>query len=228
MEVEMGKNSSHNTGNNSNGPNKILIEFISNYQNNKQWLNFAASQLFSVPELYRPECLDPEDYVSEAKTFLLENVEVIGDAFSTALFLLTLNNKTLRMNQRYLKQYVFLLIKWKLSRAVRKQKKIVRFPDNEGIEEEELVIPRAKLNSDYIVKFNDPFDENLKYKSKEFIDLCLRVLEKKNQFYKIIFDDRLNGMSNKDIAGKYKITVRKVENYIKKIFRYLRSILWFD
>ena len=216
---------------NKKAPHPILINFIINKINNKQWLHYAREQFFSVPEITRPQHLEPKDFVFEVTVFILGNTTVVGHSSLAPVFELKTKTKTLLMSQQLLKHHIFLQIKSKISHAMRAQSKFVRIPENNEIvsreaeTDDEIPVKHSNVDEDFTIKPDDPFDETLRYKSKEFIEIILTILEKKNTLYKIIFDDKLSGLSNIEIAQRYKMPVHQVENNIKKIFRYLRNNL---
>jgi hypothetical protein len=235
METEMERRSTLDSNSNhiTKPPHKILVQFIIDETNNKQWLNYACKLLMPVSEIIRPGLLDPEDYLEEVKTNILKNTIIVDDNPQAPLFESKTKTRVLRMNRQFLKHHIFLQIYSQITHAIRSQKRIIRYPDDEEIEDnnietwDDLPVCGSKPNGDFIQEFEDTLDENVIFnsKSKEFIELCLQILEKKDMLWKLIFDDKLSGMTNLELAEKYNLTVRQVENYYKRIIRYLKKHL---
>ena len=117
-----------------------------------------------------------------------------------------------------------------MSHEFRSEQKTIPLPhwdeDDEGepSSEDDTLLCKKSSKNEFIAQFDDPFEQSPIFQSKEFIDLCCSSLEKKNLLYELLFEERLNGKPNRDIARKYKLSVRQVENIRKKINRHITSI----
>jgi hypothetical protein len=225
VEKEIVKRGSSNFQSQSPEQQEVLVNFIIDKPNNKKWLNYAQYKFFVKSKFSRPGPLEPEDYVSNVKEFILNNVTVIDASSDSPRFEITTKSKTFILTWEGLKRYVISLIKWEMSHAFRIEKNIFPLPhwdeDDKGepSSEDDIILCRDNPDSEFVVSFNDPFDETLIYQSKEFIEECCQTLEKENFIYRIIFEELLNKSPNREIAIKYKMHVRNVENIRKIINR---------
>ena len=202
----------------------VLVNFIINKSNNKKWLNYAQYKFFVKSKFSRPGPLEPEDNVSEAKTIILENIIVTDTSSDSTCFTLTKDDKIFNMTYKELGKYVLILIKWDMSHAFRKEKNIFPLPnwdeDEEGEppSEDDILLCKDNPDSAFIAQFEDPLEEPSIYNSKEFIEECCQSLEKENLLYGLVFEELLKKSPNREIAKKYKLQVRNVEN-IRKIIK---------
>ncbi len=209
----------------SSAKRNVLVNFLVNTSNNIKWLKFATTKLNVLSRLGLTGCLEAQDYVSEAKVMILEIVSVINAYTPDPRFTITVNGKTFVMVSAQLSNYVCLLIKWQISRFFRNEQKTIPLPhwdeDEEGEmpADDEILLCRKNLQSEYVVPFNDPFDDNLL--SEEFIEEFCKSLEKSEPLLGAVLAERLKGIPNRLIARKYKISVRQVEIIRKTLKRRL-------
>jgi len=215
----------------SSAKRKVLVDFLTNTKNNLKWLGYSEKKLLMRARLGQTGCLEAQDYVSDAKVIILEIVTVLNAFTTNPRFSVNINGKIITMVQAQLSNYVLLLIKWNISRTFRQEIKTVPLPqwdeddDGEVSAEDEILLYRKNPLSEFIVPFNDPFDESNYYMSKKFIEECCTALEKKDPFLCRVFEDNLNGIPNRTIARKYKISVRDVEIIRKTIKRSIKILL---
>ena len=82
--------------------------------------------------------------------------------------------------------------------------------------DDELVPDKTALHDDLIIPFNDPFEIDPATKSKEIIEMCFALLEKKNPRYLKIFELRLKGIPNREIAPLLNLDITNVQNTWEK------------
>jgi hypothetical protein len=208
----------------------ILVNFLNDKSNNSKWLNYA-SRKFLIKSMYDyTGCLSPEDYVSEAKVIILDIVIVEDTSCSITRFRIDKNGESIFLSRKDLFSYFFLLIKWEMSHSFRDEQNTVPMPqwnnnnDGEPAGDDDILLCRDNPGNDFVVKFDDPYDETIKYNSKEFIEECCHELEREDVLYRIIFEELLDGSANRFIAAKYKLPIRRVENISKTIHRRIRQI----
>ena len=208
----------------SSAKRKVLVDFLTNKSNNIKWLRYASDKVLKMQRFGLSKCLEAEDYVSEAKVIILEFATVTNAFTEYPRFSITRNGKTISMSRDQLYNYFFLLIKWNLSYALRKDQKTIPLPhwdeDDDGdiSSEDEVLLFKKDPQNEFIIPFNNPFEEIEKSKLEGLIDNCIDSLEVKDPLIRKIFEERLEGVPNRIIAGKYDIPVRKVES-IRKIIR---------
>ena len=122
------------------------------------------------------------------------------------------------------------LFDYKIQNVFRDEQNVIPMPrwdeNNEGeaTGDDEILLSSDNPGSNYVVPFNDPFDETIKYNSKEFLEECCLELEREEVLFRVIFEDLLNGAKNKMIAHKYNLPVRRIENIRKTISRRVLQI----
>ena len=211
----------------SSGNRNVLVEFLNNTANNIKWLNYAERKLRAQAKFSRIGGLEASDYVSEVKVTLLDIVTVTSSCLSGYRFLIIKNGKSLSMCRTELMNYFFALLHWSMCNALRREQKTISLPDwrdednPETYSDDDIVPPDDILENEFIIPFDDPFEEDLKYNSKEFIEQCCCILGDEDPLYRIVFEELLNGLHNREIAKKYKLSVRKIENIRKIINRRL-------
>jgi len=209
----------------SSAKRKVLVDFLTNIPNNIQWHRYAHNRLLMLARIGCTGCLEAQDYVSEAKVIILESVTVTGAFTPNPRFSITKNGKTFSMSRNLLNNYFYLLMKWKISHEFREGQKTIPLPqwdvDDDGDinPEDDVLMCRKKPDSDFIVPFNDPFDDNIL--SSEFLENFCNSLDDKDPLVLAVLEERLNGVPNRLIARKYKISVRRVEIIRKTLKRRL-------
>jgi hypothetical protein len=207
-----------------------LVKFLTNKANNSKWLNYAQHKINVKSKKTRSGCLEAEDYISEVKVTILEMVTVSEIYSSFLRFTIIINGVATFMSESELSNYFLLLIKWKMANTFKRELRIIPLPqwdeDEEGepASENELILCKDKQDCDFTVPFDDPFKELQIYKSKEFIEECYNILEKENPLYRMMFEELMNGMPNREIAKKLKLPIRRIENIRKKINRRVKKL----
>jgi hypothetical protein len=155
---------------------KVLVDLITSKSNNSKWLNFAQYKLSVKSKYGRIGCLQAEDYLSAIKVLILEAVTVTGASTPFPRFTIIINDEPHSMSSKELITYFFLLIKWEISNTSRNEVNTIPLPqwdeDDKGepASEDDILLCRDNPGSDFIVQFNDPFDENEIYNSKVFVE----------------------------------------------------------
>lgn len=203
----------------------LLVDFLNDKFNNNKWLEYASRNFLVKSKYEYLGCLTPEDYVSQAKIIILDIV-IVEEAFQPIpRFRIEKENETLYLTRKELFSYVFMLIKWEMSHSLRDEENTVPMPrwnkNNEGepAGDDDILLCGDNPGNDYVVQFNDPFDETIKYNSKEFIEECCLQLEREDVLLRIVFEELLNGSRNRFIAAKYKLPINRIENINKTIHR---------
>jgi hypothetical protein len=208
----------------------VLVEFLTNKSNNIKWHNYAQNRIKRTARYARVGCLSAEDYISDIKVTILDLVTVQDISSSCPRFTIIRDGETICMSSSDLMNYFSALLSLRLTNSFRREKRFVSMPYQDEVENEgtssgdDIILGADNPGEEFTVSFNDPFEKSQIYLSKEFIEECCRVLEEENILFRMIFEELLNGNPNRMIAGKYKLSVRRVENIRKIINRRVRKL----
>jgi hypothetical protein len=213
----------------SSGNRNVLVEFLIDESNNSKWLRYAQSRINKTALDSRVGSLTAEDYVSDIKVTILDIVSVAEAPESIPVFTMIRDGETVSMNREELLNYFFALLSLRLTNSFKREKHFVSMPYQDEVEDDEPGGENDNQNCkdnpgrEFTVEFDDPFDESLDYLSKESIEEYCRILGDEDPLYRIVFEELLNGLHNREIAKKYKLPVRKIENIRKIINRRLNK-----
>ena len=201
----------------SNRGTESFEKILSDKAHNKKWLNFARKELRGHRKTGSARHKESEDYVEDVKLKILagEIVPVEGNG--------DIDN------------FICGIIKNDISTELRREPVMVALHDpqddvedgDDGEESNERnsdVGAESEIDENFIVSFEDPFEEKLEeIGAFELMKICYDLLEKEEPEMLVVFDEKAKGHPNREIAKYLHVEVSEIEAIWKRVLRLLRK-----